>query len=184
MAEDMTEDMAEDGDRANSNLEKPSRVIDSRSSFHAAIRESFASLGASAANEVVICDTDFADWPLGEISVIESLTRWVRPHRRLTVYAQNFDDVLRRHSRWVTWRRQFAHAVECRVVEPLEQGRMPMLFTARGAQVDCITVRLFDAIRYRGTMSSDARDSVLAREQIDAISQRSAEGFPATTLGL
>ena len=161
-----------------------SRSIDSRSAFHDAVREAFAGLAASACNDVVICDTDFADWPLGEISVVDSLTKWVKPHRKLTVYAQDFEDVVRRHSRWVTWRRQFAHAVECRVVEPLEQGRMPMLFTARGAQFACITVRLFDAARFRGTLSAEARDGVLAREQIDAISQRSAEGFPATTLGL
>jgi hypothetical protein len=160
--------------------EKSDRLIDSRSGFHAAVREAFAALPASACSEVVICDTDFADWPLGEISVIDSLTQWVRPSRKLTVYAQNFDDLQRRHPRWVTWRRQFAHAVECRVVEPLEQGRMPMLFTARAG----FTVRVFDATRYRGTISLDARDAVLAREQIDAISQRSAEGFPATTLGL
>jgi hypothetical protein len=176
--------MKEDVSNANSDSEKLSRLIDTRSDFQAAIREAFVSLADSACNEVVICDTDFADWPLGEISVIDSLTQWVRPHRMLTVYAQNFDDVLRRHARWVTWRRQFAHAVECRVVEPLEQGRMPVLFTARGAQVGGVTVRLFDASRFRGTLSSDARDAVLAREQIDAISQRSAQGFPATTLGL
>jgi hypothetical protein len=174
----------EDVSKANPDSEKQSRLLDSRSDFQNAIREAFASLAESACNEVVICDTDFADWPLGEISVIDSLTQWVRPHRKLTVYAQNFDDVLRRHSRWVTWRRQFAHAVECRVVEPLEQGRMPTLFTARGAQFGGLTVRVFDATRLRGTLSADARDGVLAREQIDAISQRSAEGFPATTLGL
>jgi hypothetical protein len=155
-------------------------LIDSRGSFHAALREAFASLAGAACNDVVICDTDFADWPLGEISVIDSLTQWVRPHRKLTVYAQNFDELVRRHPRWVTWRRQFAHAVECRQVEPLEQGRMPVLFTARAG----VTVRVFDATRYRGTLSVDARDAVLAREQIDAISQRSAEGLPATTLGL
>jgi hypothetical protein len=176
--------MKEDVSQLNPDSEKHSRVIDSRSGFHEAIREAFASLAAAASNDVVICDTDFADWPLGEIGVIDSLTRWVRPHRKLTVYAQNFDEVLRRHSRWVTWRRQFAHAVECREVEPQEQGRMPMLFTARGGQTAGLTVRLFDAVRYRGALSLDARDGVLAREQIDAISQRSAEGFPATTLGL
>jgi hypothetical protein len=172
--------MKEDEHHAKPDGEIPSRVIDSRSGFHDAIREAFASLAASASHEVVICDTDFADWPLGEISVIDSLTHWVRPQRKLTLYAQTFDEVLRRHSRWVTWRRQFAHAVECRVVEPLEQGRMPLLFSAsEGA-----TLRMFDATRYRGALSADARDAVLAREQIDAISQRSAEGFPATTLGL
>jgi hypothetical protein len=172
--------MQDDVNEEAQKFQNSDAVIDSRSGFHAAIREAFAALAASACSELVICDSDFADWPLGEISVIDSLTQWVRPSRKLTVYAQSFDDVQRRHPRWVTWRRQFAHAVECRVVEPLEQGRMPSLFTARGG----LTIRMFDNVRYRGTLSADARDAVLAREQIDAISQRSAEGFPATTLGL
>lgn len=156
------------------------RAIDSRSGFQAAIREAFASLAAAACPEVVICDADFADWPLGEISVVDGLTQWARPHRKLTVYAQNFDEVLRRHPRWLTWRRQFAHAVECRVVELLEHSRMPVLFTASGG----LTLRMFDAARYRGNFSSNRGESVLAREMIDVISQRSADGLSATTLGL
>jgi hypothetical protein len=172
--------MQDDVSNEQTNSKKSEGLIDSRSGFHAAIREAFAALASSASAEVVICDTGFADWPLGEISVIDSLTQWARPGRKLTVYAQNFDDLQRRHPRWVTWRRQFAHAVECRVVEPLEQGRMPSLFTARGG----LTVRIFDSARYRGTLSASAADALLAREQIDAISQRSAEGLPATTLGL
>lgn len=162
------------------NLEKADGLINSRRGFHAVVREAFASLSASASAEVVICDIDFADWPLGEMSVIDSLMQWVRPNRRLTVYAQNFDEVLRRHPRWVTWRRQFAHRVECQMVEPFEQGRMPNLFTARGGT----TIRMFDSIRYRGTVSTSVADAVLAREQIDVISQRSTPSFAATTLGL
>lgn len=161
-------------------LEKPSRLFDSRADFQAAIRAAFASLAEFACTEVLISDTDFADWPLGEIAVVESLTAWVRSQRKLTVYAQNFDDIVRRHPRWVVWRRQFAHAVSCREVEPQEQGRMPALFTARGGT----TVRLFDAERFRGSSSTLATDAVVARELIDVISQRSSEGFAATTLGL
>ena len=157
-----------------------SRLIDSRSGFQQAVREAFATLATANSREVIVCDEDFADWPLGEISVIEALTEWAKPQRRLRVYALNFDDVLRRHPRWVAWRQQFAHLVECRVVEPLEQGRMPALFTARGS----MTVRLFDADRFRGSQSTLAADAALAREAIDVISQRSAEGFAATTLGL
>lgn len=162
------------------NPEQNDGLINSRRGFHAVVREAFASLSASASAEVVICDIDFADWPLGEMGVIDSLMQWVAPNRKLTVYAQNFDGVLRRHPRWVTWRRQFAHTVNCRMVEPLEQGRMPSLFTARGGT----TIRLFDSIRYRGTVSTSVADAVLVREQIDVISQRSTPSFAATTLGL
>ena len=118
--------------------------------------------------------------PLNEPEVIDALVRWAQPHRKLVVLAQSFDDVVRRHPRWVTWRRQFAHAVECRLVEPMEQGRMPTLFTAQGGQ----TVKLVDPQRYRGSWSREPADGRLAVELIDAVSQRSSEAFAATTLGL
>ncbi len=127
-----------------------------------------------------MCDSHFADWPLNEPAVIDALVRWAQPHRKLVVLAQSFDDVVRRHPRWVAWRRQFAHAVECRLVEPMEQGRMPTLLTAQGG----LTVKLVDPQRYRGSWSREPADGRLAAELIDAVSQRSAEAFAATTLGL
>ncbi len=154
--------------------------INSRSEFHEALRRAFSEMADRPCLEVWLCDTDFADWPLNEPAVIDSLTRWARPHRKMVVLAQHFDDIVRRHPRWVAWRRQFAHVVECRVVEPLEQGRMPVVLTAPGG----ITVKLVDPHRYRGTWSREAADSRLASELIDAVSQRSADGFSATTLGL
>ena len=155
-------------------------LIDSRSGFHHALREAFADIAAHPRLQVWMCDAHFADWPLNEPEVIDALVRWAQPHRKLVVLAQSFDDVVRRHPRWVTWRRQFAHAVECRLVEPMEQGRMPTLFTAQGGQ----TVKLVDPQRYRGSWSREPADGRLAVELIDAVSQRSAEAFAATTLGL
>lgn len=155
-------------------------LIDSRSGFHNALHDAFADIAAHPCLQVWMCDTDFADWPLNDAAVIDELVRWAQPHRRLVVLAQSFGDVVRRHPRWVTWRRQFAHAVECRLVEPMEQGRMPTLFTAQGG----LTVKLVDPQRYRGSWSREAADGRLACELIDAVSQRSTEAFPATTLGL
>ena len=155
-------------------------VIDSRSGFHQALREAFSDIAAHPRLQVWMCDAHFADWPLNEPEVIDALVRWAQPHRKLVVLAQSFDDVVRRHPRWVTWRRQFAHAVECRLVEPMEQGRMPTLFTAQGGE----TVKLVDPQLYRGSWSREPADGRLAVELIDAVSQRSSEAFAATTLGL
>ena len=156
------------------------KLINSRSEFHEALRAAFAEVATHACRQVWLCDTDFADWPLNEPGVIDNLTQWAQPHRKMVVLAQNFDDVMRRHPRWVAWRRQRANVVECRIVEPMEQGRMPILFTAPGL----VTVKLADAVRHRGTSSYQAADGRLASELIDAVLQRSAEAFPATTLGL
>ncbi len=155
-------------------------LIDSRSGFHHALRAAFADIAAHPRLQVWMCDSHFADWPLNEPAVIDALVRWAQPHRKLVVLAQSFDDVVRRHPRWVAWRRQFAHAVECRLVEPMEQGRMPTLLTAQGG----LTVKLVDPQRYRGSWSREPADGRLAAELIDAVSQRSAEAFAATTLGL
>ena len=155
-------------------------LIDSRSGFHQALRAAFADLAARPCLQVWLCDIDFADWPLNEPAVIDDLVRWAQPHRKMVVLAQSFDDLVRRHPRWVAWRRQWAHAVECRLVEPVEQGRMPLLLTAQGG----LTVKLVDAQRYRGSWSREPADGRLALEMIDAISQRSQDAFPATTLGL
>ncbi len=159
----------------------PSRtLITTRSAFHDALRSAVGEVADRGCLELWLVDTDFADWPLGERAVIENLTRWAQSHRRLTLIAQNFDEVVRRHPRFVEWRRQWSHVVHCRTNTELEAGQMPTLLLAPGV----VLVRLSDAVHWRGVRSSDPADLILARETIDAVLQRSAEAFPATTLGL
>ena len=161
-------------------LKSIARTTGSRGEFYDAVRHAFADVAAQGCREVWICDVDFADWPLSERSIIENLTRWAYAHRKLTVLACSFDEFHRRHARFVEWRRQWSHVVECRAAEEIEPGDMPSLLLAPGV----VTVRLLDRIRYRAVVSMDAADAVRSRDVIDAISQRSNEAFPATTLGL
>ena len=155
-------------------------LIESRSGFHAAVRALFAEAATVGCREIVIADRDFADWPLGEPEVIASLTAWAIAHRRLTVLATGFDEMLRRHARWVAWRRTYSHVVDCRVNEELEQGGMPTLLLARGL----VGLRVSDPDHYRGRVSRDGGDLLRWGELVDAVAQRSVESFPATTLGL
>lgn len=156
------------------------RILTTRLEFLDALREGFAQIAAAGCREVWIADTDFADWPIGERAVVDSLTAWAMAHRKLTMLAQTYDAVLRRHARFVEWRRQWSHVIECRQLEELEPGEMPTLLLAPGV----VTVRLFDREHVRGSVSHDPADAIRARELVDAISQRSSEAFPATTLGL
>ena len=94
--------------------------------------------------------------------------------------AQHYDEIVRKHPRWVNWRRQWSHVVECRALEEAEPGGIPSMFLAPGV----VTVRLFDAENYRASVSSEVADAVRAKETLDAVLQRSAEAFPASTLGL
>ena len=156
------------------------RVITSRGEFHDALRDAFALAASSSAREIWLCDQDFADWPLGERQVVEHLSQWAQSHRRLTLVANNFDEVARRHGRWTEWRRQWAHVVECRSNQELEANQHPTICLIG----DLMSVRLSDPVRYRGMVSTEIADAVACREAIDAVLQRSVETFPATTLGL
>lgn len=156
------------------------RMLSSRSEFHEALRAAFDRVADQGCREIWLCDTDFADWPLGEIAVVDSLTRWALAHRKLVVLAQHYDEVVRKHPRWVNFRRQWSHVVECRAIEEVEPGAMPSMFLAPGG----VTVRLFDPQNYRASVSTEAADAVRAKEALDVVLQRSNEAFAATTLGL
>ena len=156
------------------------RLITSRAEFHAALRQAFAEAAAAGSRDLWLADNDFADWPLGERDVIERLSEWAASNRWLTLVANSFDEVARRHPRWVTWRRQWSHVVSCRANTELEAGEVPMLLIASGT----VTVRLSDPLHYRGRISHDRAEELRCKELIDAVLQRSEEAFPATSTGL
>jgi len=155
-------------------------LITSRSEFHAALRSALAEAAAVGCRELWLCDADFADWPLGERQLVDSLSQWAGSHRRLTLIARSFDEVARRHARWNEWRRQWSHIVHCRRNAELESGQMPSVLLAN----ELLSVSLVDPVHYRGRYSHDAADAVRCRELIDAVLQRSEEAYPVTTTGL
>lgn len=154
-------------------------IIASRGEFHDAVRGAFEQAALIGCREIWLADPDFADWPLGEPAVIDHLRVWAHPHRKLTLLAQNFDAVARRHPRWVDWRRTWSHVVECRTNTELEAGQMPTLLLAPGL----LALRLTDPVRYRGSVAHDAATMVRVGEAFDAVLQRSELAFPATILG-
>lgn len=156
------------------------RLITTRGEFHAALREAFSEIASAGCREMWMCDEDFADWPLGEPEIIDSLTRWAMPHRKLTLVARHYDELVRRCPRFVTWRTQYSHVIDARAQEELEAGQMPTILLAPGV----VCVRLVDRVNYRGALSRDAGDAIRYRELIDAAMQRSVESFPASILGL
>ena len=155
-------------------------LITSRAEFHDALHRAFADAAAIGCRELVLCDVDFADWPLGERDVVEMLGRWVTSSRRLTLLSHDFDAVARLHPRWVTWRRQWSHVVTCRTNAELEAGEMPTLLIALGT----VSVRLSDPVHHRGRVAHDRGEELRCKELLDAVLQRSEEAFPATSTGL
>lgn len=154
--------------------------IATRLEFHDALREAFAEISQTGCREMFMCDQDFADWPLSDDAVIASLTHWVLPHRKLCIVARHFDEMPRKHPRFVEWRRTYAHVIECRAQEHDETQELPSMLVAPSV----VCVRLFDRERYRGGVSHETGDIIRSRELFDAVSQRSTEAFPASILGL
>ena len=160
--------------------ESQTESITSRSEFHDALRHAFEQAATAGCRELWLCDADFADWPLGERAVVEQLTLWAAPQRCITLLAYSFDELARRHPRWVEWRRLRAHIVHCRCNTDLERAKFPTLLLAPGL----LSVVLHDPVHHRGRASRDAADVLRGKELIDAVLQRSDEAFPATTTGL
>lgn len=154
--------------------------IASRNEFQSAVRDALAEAGAARWRELWFCDPDFAHWPLNEVGVIDSLTQWAGANRRLHLLALDYDEVLRRHPRFVRWRAQWSHVVLARALQDLQTIDVPVLLLAPGA----LALRLLDPLRHQGRVSRVAADITEDIELADVISQRSVESFPATTIGL
>ena len=127
------------------------------------------------------CDEDFAAWPLGEAEWIAQLTRWVRVGgRELVMISRDYAVIERCHPRFVAWRRDWAHAVQCLVPDEARTEALPTLWIDSSDQA----LRVFDREHLRGRIGFDRVDRQRAREDFDAISQRANPGFAAATLGL
>lgn len=156
------------------------RRIDGRTDFQTAVREALAEVAQAGCKELFLVDRHFADWPLGTAEVVDSLTRWAFAHRKLTMVAERFDEVARGQARFVRWRVQYAHVIDCRAAHEDDARDLPTLLVAPGL----LTLRLVDPVRFRGYLDHTPAEWIRWRDQIDAIAQRSTESFPASTLGL
>lgn len=154
--------------------------IDSRGGFVEAVRALLAEAAAQGGRELLLVDPDFADWPLGEIAVVETLVAWAKPHRRMVLLAASFDAFPRLHPRWVNWRRSYAHVVDCRVNDEQDAGMLPTLLLVDGR----FGLKVVDKRHWRGRWSREAADLRRWADEVDALVQRSNVSFPATTLGL
>lgn len=150
-----------------------------RTEFAEMIRQAFAAAAAQGWREIVLCDSDFEDWPLGERLVAQALNDWSGTGRKLTMVAKNYDEVLRKHARFVVWRRTWAHIVECRGSAATPADSMPSALWSPG----WVFERL-DRQRCAGRAGSEVARRVALKERLNERVLNSSPAFPATTLGL
>lgn len=171
---------SEHPDPAAAGLPPPPAQIDTRAGWNEAVAWGLQAALARSARRLLLVDTDFAHWPLGEPAVLASLQAFVRlPQRQLLLLASNFDEIPRRHPRFVVWRRDWAHAVSAWA--PPEGGAtLPGLLLDDGP---VLLQRLsLQPLRARAVL--DKAEARRWREQLDALLQQSTPAFPAHTLGL
>lgn len=157
----------------------PEGRFSGRSEFTELLRQAFAVAAGQGWREIILADPSFADWPLGERVVVQALQDWSSAGRKLTMLAKNYDEIVRQHPRFVTWRRTCSHIVECRASATTATDDMP---SALWSPVWLLERR--GLALCTGITSSDAARRVALRERLNERLHKSTLSFPATTLGL
>ena len=157
----------------------PEGRFSGRSEFAERVRQAMAAAAAQGWREMIWCDPDFGDWPLGERAVAQALNDWARSGRKLTLLAEHYDAVLRQHARFVTWRRTWAHVVECRKSGAASRGCLPSALWSPAWVMERLNVP-----RCTGVAGPDIACRTALKERLNEHLSASSAGFPATVLGL
>ncbi|WP_296446550.1 hypothetical protein [Rhodoferax sp. UBA5149] len=150
-----------------------------REAFEKLVRDALARAAHDGWQEIILSDATFEDWPLRERSVLESLHAWSAAGRHMTLLATRYDEVMRNHARFVSWRKTWGHIIDCRVCRVTDSADFPSAIWSRAW-----FMHRLDPQRSTGTCGYDRERSVQLRETLHEKLRHSAPGFPATTLGL
>lgn len=157
----------------------PQGRFEGRAAFAQLVRDALAAAAREGWREIILSDASFADWPLGERAVAQSLNAWSQGGRRCILLARRYDEVVRLHARFVDWRQTWSHIVEargCKAADPLELPSA--IWTPRWV------MRRLDPDRCTGVSGGEPERRVALRELLDEWLLKSSPAFPATTLGL
>jgi hypothetical protein len=157
----------------------PSGRFEGREAFRQLVRDALATAAREGWREIVLSDASFADWPLGERAVAESLQAWSRTGRSMVLLAKNYDGVRRQHARFVQWRVTWSHIVSasaCPAADPLE---LPSAIWSPGWVLE-----RRDIERCNGYCGSEPERRLGLREALNEWMQKSTPSFASTTLGL
>jgi hypothetical protein len=150
-----------------------------RQKFGDLIRQALDCAAQEGWKRIVLCDADFADWPLGERSVVEALQAWASKGRELHFLARDFRLLRERAPRLVQWRVTWDHIVQAKACSPAVAEALPSAIWSSQW-----TMERLDTVHTRGVATLDPRRRTELRERLDSCWQRGAPAFPASTLGL
>jgi hypothetical protein len=173
------EDDAADAGGEQQSRGLPSGRFEGRNAFRQLVRDALACAAREGWREIIMSDASFADWPLGERAVAESLQAWSRSGRRCILLAKRYDTLVRQHARFVQWRGQWSHiitAVACPSADALD---LPGALWS-----PAWVMERRDVERCNGYCGPEADRRVLLRESLNEWMLKATPAFPATTLGL
>lgn len=157
----------------------PTGRLQGREQFADLVRRALATAAAEGWPRLVLCDADFADWPLGERAVVASLQTWARRGRVLQVLGQDLAPLRLQHPRFVQWRVTWAHLIEARACRHASEGDMPSALWSPGW-----TLERVDPIHSIMLASRDALHQVALAQRIERWWKEASPALPITTLGL
>jgi hypothetical protein len=157
----------------------PQGRLQGRSVFAQAVRDALRTAAHEDWKELILCDADFADWPLGERAVVESLQAWARSGRRFVMLAMDYSGLPRQHARFVGWRQTWDHIIECRVCRAGDALAFPSVLWS-----PAWVMQRIDTERDVLVCDRDAARRVGLRQVLDEWRRDSAPGFAASVLGL
>lgn len=157
----------------------PQGRFEGRAQFHQWLGAGLQAAARAGWAELILADADFADWPLGERAVVAELQAWARPGRRCTLLASNYEEVRRRHARFVQWRTQWDHLISCRACKGIDRQDFPSALWSPHW-----SLRRLDAVHCTGWAGSEAARRVQTQELLAEALRRSTPAFAASVLGL
>ena len=162
-----------------SNIQLKMGSFSGPSEFAQQIRDALEAAAKQGWSEMVWSDANFADWPLRERSVVESLQQWSQAGRKLVMLAWQYEDLRRLQPRFVTWRVTWDHIVDCRICRHIDPSDFPSALW--GPRWFC---HRREVQRSVGISGDGAVAMQRLREVLGELHRSSRPGFPATTLGL
>lgn len=153
--------------------------FEGRAAFQQAVRDALHVAAQEGWREIVLSDANFEDWPLGERAVCADLQAWARPGRRFVMLASRYDELARRHARFVAWRTTWSHLIDCRACRSADAQEMPSaLYGPHWA------LRRLDVVHSRGVAGAEPERRLQIQEALAEWLRKSAPAFPSSVLGL
>lgn len=157
----------------------PEGRIQGRREFADLVRLALQTAARDGWPHIVFSDPDFADWPLGERAVIDSLNAWAGRGRKIQFLAADFDRLRELHPRLVQWRTTWSHIVEAHACRSVAGGELPSALWSPDW-----TMERLDSGRCLMVASRNPERRILLQERLQACWQQGSPSFPATVLGL